>query len=153
MSRTISLINQLPSNKEELKSFFEIMKSETLSGEYNIINISEQIDCIKRLCEMYTKDNEIQEELLTEVEKYHINERPKNLTIRETGVKYDYLSCNHLVYNNLVAKRDELNNRIKSIEKTLQQRDIIETDPETGETFEAHKASKSSTTKVIFNLK
>lgn len=152
MSRAIAYIRQMPENKSQLISFFDVMKQEVLDGECDVISVSQQINCIKRLVEMYEKDSVIQDLLLSEVEKYGKGELPDSIKVKETGAKYDYSECGHVVYNRLLDLESEIAQQKKAIEATLKVRPIVETDPTTGEIFEARKAVRSSKTKVVFSL-
>jgi hypothetical protein len=147
----ISAMSEMPTNKQELSTYNDLVREAALSGEIDIIEIAKKINMMGRVVDFFEKDKEIQEALLSESEKYVKSER-KDLQVKEVGVKYDYLECGHLTYNRLFEEKKAIEEQMKAIEQTLKVRDISEIDTETGEMFEARKANKSSQTKVIILL-
>lgn len=154
MSNAVSLFSQMPKTKEDLKSFFEVMKNEVLNGDADILRVSNQLNVIKKLIADYEKDTDIQSYLLSEVEKYGKGELP-NVTIRETGVKYNYSEVGFLKYNEIVSEIEALEIKKKALEEEMKvkKETWVYTDMESGDTYEVNPVSKSSTTKVVFTLK
>lgn len=148
----VSAMSELPQNKQELENYCELIKSYAMDGNFNMIEVAEKINVMKRITEFFEKDDEIQDLLLNEVEKYGKGEL-SNFQVKETGTKYFYSECGHAEYNRLLDEKTALDEKIKAIETQLKAGDITGIDTATGEIFEAKKAVKSSKTKVIITLK
>ena len=150
--QAVSAISALPATKKELTDYCEIIKSAVLNGEQDIIDIAKKVNMMGRVVDFFEKDNEIQSVLLSEAEKYGKCER-SDIQVREVGVKYDFASCGHAEYNRLKQEAEIINAKIKAIEAMLKLSDCSGVDTETGEEYNATKAVKSSTTKVVLTIK
>lgn len=142
----------LPTNKAEIAAYNANIKDFILSGNAEIIKVARQVNIMKKIVKNFEKEPEIQDVLLTEVQKYGKGELSE-IQVKEVGTKYDFSSCGHATYNRLAAQLEDIKSKMKIIEESLKLRDIVEVDPETGEVFEAKKATKTSTTKVVFTIK
>ena len=150
--QAVSVISALPATKKELTDYCEIIKSAVLNGDQDIIDIAKKVNMMGRVVDFFEKDNEIQRALLSEAEKYGKGER-SDIQVREVGVKYDFASCGHSEYNRLKKEAEKINAKLKSIEAMLKLSDCSGVDTETGEEYNATKAVKSSTTKVVLTIK
>lgn len=148
----VNAMSSLPATKAELTDYCDIIKSAMLNGYADIIDIAKKVNMMGRVVDFFEKDNEIQNVLLNEAEKFGKGERA-DLQVREVGVKYDFQSCGHSEYNRLIEEKKQLDLKIKSIEAQLKMTDVHGVDVQTGEEFHANKASKSSTTKCIITIK
>jgi NADH:ubiquinone oxidoreductase subunit D len=142
----------LPTNKAEIAKYNENIKEVVLSGDADIIKMARSVNIMKKIVENFEKEPDIQAVLLTEVQKYGKGELSE-IQVKEVGTKYDFSSCGHATYDRLAQQLEEIKSKMKIIEESLKLRDIVEVDPETGEVFEAKKATKQSTTKVVFTIK
>jgi len=69
MENSLSYINVLPGSKTELSSFYNNIKSEILSGSYNVLKIDMQFKYIEELVKMVRKDSDIKNLIIEEIEK------------------------------------------------------------------------------------
>jgi len=156
METTLSVINLLPSNKEEIKRFEASLKSEILANDRNSLPILVQLKMIEKVIADTLKDEEIDLHFLKEFETYGKNEKVivngADLRQSEVGVKYSYEDCGDPVWNDLNAKISILSERKKEREKFLQNipYDQGTVDPESGVFIT--RPPKSSKTKVICKL-
>lgn len=148
----VNAMSSLPATKAELTDYCDIIKSAMVNGELDVIDIAKKVNMMGRVVDFFEKDNEIQTVLLNEAEKFGKGERT-DLQVREVGVKYDFLNCGHSEYNRLYEEKKQIDLKLKAIEAQLKTIDVHGIDFATGEEFNAHKASKSSTTKCIITIK
>lgn len=151
-SLAISAMSELPSNKQELLDYNELIKQSILSGNNDVLEVARKINILKRIAEFFEKDKDIQEVVLNEASKFS-NGELKEIQVKELGTKYYFEKCGHSIYNRLVDQRDSLNASIKALEEGMKLTGGVAVDPLTGEEFTFNKAAKSSTTKVVFTLK
>lgn len=100
----------------------------------------------------------ISRSVLDEAEKYEgktFDFFGHSLSIRESGVKYDYTECNDPYMNDYVKEMNSLKEKIKARETFLKAAKDGATivDERTGDVVEIYPPSKSSTTSVAINLK
>lgn len=102
----------------------------------------------------------IKGEVVNEVSKYGKGEQVTALggysvSVRETGVKYDYSKCNHPQYNLICIKIEKLEKEKKKYEEFLKSISghVEIADEDTGEMCTVYPPSKQSTTSPIFTLK
>lgn len=148
----VSVMSELPTNKKEIESYCDLVRIAVIDGEVDILSTAKKINVMKKIVDFFEKDTEIQSVVLNEVEKYGKGEL-KEITVREVGVKYDFINCGHETYNRLIQEKQALDIQIKAIEETLKLTGGKAIDIETGEEFEFNKANKSSTTKAVFTIK
>jgi len=152
---TISIMNQFPTTKESMERFFNQTKDLILSGERNPLELAVVLKAIEDTISKLRKDEEIENSIQKEFEKH----RQKNIelyggkmTLKETGVKYDY--SRSLVWLKLTETKTEAENKVKEHEsflKTLKDKTII-VDEKSGETFELWPPVKTSLTKVTVSI-
>ena len=102
----------------------------------------------------------IKGEVVSEVSKYGKGEKIMALggysvSVRETGVKYDYSKCNHPRYNLVCVKIANLEKEKRALEDFLKavKGHVEIADEDTGEMCTIYAPSKQSTTSPIFALK
>ena len=116
METTLSIISQLPENKEQSISFVNQVLSILESGTENPLTFKIKIKAILDTFESIYKDDRLNDMALREAEKYgqkSIDFTNAKITVKESGVKYDYSLCNDSVYSDLEAKKKGLDIEIK----------------------------------------
>jgi len=113
---TLSTINLLPSNKDEVKRFSEKLISELLDGSEDILVAKRKLKCMAEIIKKVEAG--IKESVLTEAEKHGktFEYKGAEFSISLLGVKYDYTQCNDTVWN-------ELNSQETKIKETKKQRE------------------------------
>jgi len=151
-TRAISVVSEMPQNREQLETYNSILKDAILSGEFNTLDVAKQISILRRVADFFEKDKDIQDAVLKEAEKYSKTER-EGFEIREVGVSYDFTGCNNPNLQRLEAEKQRIEAEIKQFKYALKVKGGWDVDPVTGEICEINKAIKTSTTKVVFTLK
>jgi hypothetical protein len=156
METTLSVINLLPSGKEQLLSFVRKFKDEILANNTDPLKSLVQLKYAEKTIAEILKDEEIDYHFLKEFLLYDKDETVivNGATLRqsEVGVKYNYPDCGDPVWNDLNKQIEELTEKKKEREKFLQNipYDKGTVDPETGVFIT--RPPKSSKTKVIVKL-
>lgn len=128
------------------------------SGEETAISMAAKakfiIDTLKEVSEA------IKGEVVNEVSKYGKGEQVialggYSVSVRETGVKYDYSKCNHPRYNLVCVKIANLEKEKKALEEFLKavKGHVEIADEDSGEMCVVYPPSKSSTTTPVFTYK
>ena len=152
---TLSVINLLPSGKEQIKSFVQTIKSEILADETDPLKILVQLKYAEKTISEILKDKEIDQHFLNEHSKYDKRENVviggAKLTQSEVGVKYFYEECGDPTWDHLNEKIKNLNGKKKAREEFLKNIPLEgSADLETGAVI--HRSARSSKTKVIVRL-
>lgn len=156
METTLSVINLLPSNKEQVKVFSASLKNEILANDKKPLPILVQLKFIEKVIADILKDEEIDYHFLKEFLLYDKDEKVivngAELRSGEVGVKYLYKDSGDPIWNKLEKDMNELTEKKKEREKFLQNipYDNGVVDPETGVFIT--RPPKSSKTKVIVKL-
>ena len=158
MTTEIKGLTGFPSTKTGIKLYAENALNDILDGFVNPLEVKVKLSAMKAVIEEIEKSDEFREAVLKETEKYHKEELKDlynaTIQIKETGIRYDYTSCNHPQYNRITEEIEKLNVRKKSLEKYLQtvtdETDYI--DPETGEMIKIYPTDKTSTTSVAITI-
>jgi hypothetical protein len=156
METTLSVINLLPSNKEQLQKFVRIVKDEILANDKEPLKILVQLKFVEKTIEDILEDEEIDLHFLKEFLLYDKDEEViingAKLRQSEVGVKYLYPDCGDPIWNDLNKQIKELTEKKKEREKFLQNipYDQGTVDPETG--LFITRPPKTSKTKVVCKL-
>lgn len=120
---TLSTITILPENKEQMKVYTENIKSEMLSGNYDILKLYKQIRLFTDSISETIEEPEIKKALLAEAEKHGKSFEHVGCTfsIVETP-KYDYSVCENVEYAETLAAIKELTEHKKELEKKMENR-------------------------------
>jgi hypothetical protein len=150
---TLSAINLLPSNNDEVKRFVVKARNEILAGNEDPLKVLIQLKMVEKTIDILLKDKDIDRHFVVEAEKYGKSFEYLNahFDIRETGVKYAYETCQDSIWNRLNDQKIELEKQLKereSLLKAIPEEGIV--NPETGEMI--YKPAKSSLTKVVVKL-
>ena len=148
-----SVVNLLPSNKQQVAVFTQGIKDAILNGDVNPLDILVQLKMIEKTLEVLS-DKDVEKEMLREAGKYHKDElaeyRGCKLEVKETGVKYDYSVCDDDIIEGLYQEKKSLDERIKQREAFLKNINGTVFN-ESG--VEIRKPVKKSTTKVSVTIK
>ena len=155
---SISAINLMPSNSKELQAMTEDAINYTLSGEANVLKMESQVVFLEKFCKNYRANQEIKEAVLGAAENegsMTFDAYGCQIQIKEVGVKYNYSELGHRRYDEVCAAIEKLNEEKKELENLLKahSKAWVETDMNTGETYEVMPAVKSSTTQAVFTIK
>lgn len=157
-SNVSGLVALFPQTKSEIKLFAENMVESVLNGYNDPLKVKVQIAAMQKTLEEIEKNEEFKAAVMATAMHYQPSEL-KNLfnstiTIKEAGVKYDYLACKHAEYERICSEIDNLTTRKKSFEKYLQtiQEETLYIDPMTGEEITLIPAPKSSTTTIAITI-
>lgn len=153
---TLSVINLLPSGKEQLATFVRSIKSEILSGDKEVLPILIQLKMAEKTIAEILKDEEIDAKFLNERQQYSDKEEVKingaEIRIGETGVKYQYAASGDINWIDLDKQIAELTEKRKQREKFLISLPAEGTvDPVTG--LYITRPPKSSKTKCIVTIR
>lgn len=153
-----SVITLFPSSKKEQNTFVDALINQVLNGDYNALEIEAQMANIEGVVKNYRANPEIKEAVLKEAETYGQKTFEKynaKIEIKEVGVKYFYEDCGHVGYNLLCEEINRLTEKKKELEKIIKAHSEIwvETDTNTGETYEVAPVAKSSTTQAVLTIK
>ena len=156
MQTALSILENLPNNKAQVKTFVSSLKNEILSNTKNALPILVQIKMVEETIEEILKDEEIDLKFLREFQLYDKDEtvtvNGAELRQSEVGVKYLYPDCGDPVWSDLNKQIADLTEKRKEREKFLQNipYDKGMVDPDSGVFIT--RAPKSSKTKVICRL-
>ena len=156
MTTALSILENLPNNKEQVKTFVSSIKNEILANTKNTLPILVQIKMVERTIEDILKDEEIDLKFLKEFQLYDKDEKVivngAELRQSEVGVKYLYPDCGDPVWSDLNKQIQELTDKKKEREKFLQNipYDKGTVDPHTGVFIT--RPPKTSKTKVVVKL-
>jgi hypothetical protein len=156
MTTALSILENLPNNKEQVKTFVSSIKNEILSNTKNTLPILVQIKMVEKTIEDILKDEEIDLKFLKEFQLYDKDEKVvvngAELRQSEVGVKYLYPDCGDPIWNDLNKQIQELTEKKKEREKFLQNipYDKGTVDPDSG--LFITRPPKTSHTKVVVKL-
>ena len=143
----------LPSNNDEITRYVNTIRSEILDGGDDPLKVLKQLKMVEKTIEVLLKDVKLRDFFYDEAAKYgksfeHIG---THFDIRESGVKYDYTTCNDSVWFALREQCDKYDALRKEREKFLQNVPVEGVaNTETGELI--YRPAKSSTTVVAVKL-
>lgn len=153
MERTLSIINELPSNEGEIKRFTAAIKREILSGGDDPLRVLKQLKMVEKTIAGLLKDKDLDNFFIDEALKYgnSFDHLDTHFDIKEVGTKCNYSGCNDSVWNYLNEQCEKADAKLKEREaflRTIPLEGIV--NPETGELI--YRPSKTSTTKVCTKL-
>jgi len=158
MNNAISLINEMPTTKVQIKSYVEKAKAEILSGEYNPIPVMIQLTSMEKVVDSLRTDKEVSECLRKQIDlnggKYENDFA--SIVPSENGTKYDFSRCNDVEYIRLSNELERLKKELKEREtflKYLPVEGLEHLDKATGEVYLITRPSKTSTSGVKITLK
>jgi hypothetical protein len=153
---TLSVINLLPSGKEQIATFVSTFKSEILNGTKKPLHVLVQLKMAEKTIKQILDDEDLDNCFLKEFLLYDKDEKVEingaTLRVQETGVKNDYKASGDLQWIELDEQIKKLTEQRKEREKFLITIPIEGvTDEKTG--LYITRPPKSSQTKVITTIK
>lgn len=153
MSAT-AYLKQIVTRKDEIEAFAGNVINEVKNGEQNPLEVMVMIKALERSLELIKEG--IADNVLNEAEKYgkSFDFKGAKVTIKETGVRYDFSKCNYPKWK--YADQQEKDGRAikKEAEEYLKAvKEPFEcVDTDTGETYRINPPIKSSTTGVSISF-
>jgi len=147
-SGTTELILSTNCAKDSIEAQVKYMVDKVHNGEVNALQAGVHISAVMKVCEEVKEA--IRSEVITEVGKYGKTAEVwgTEVTVKESGTKYDYSHCGDVVLNNLNDEMNALSAQIKqrqSFLKTLSGSTTL-VNEDTGEIYTVHPPRKTSTT-------
>ena len=150
-----SLLNLNPTTKQEAESFAYKLTLAVQEGQVNPLEVHVKLNAMKSAIE--TAQKNVREFVMKEVDKYPektIDAYTAKIEKTEVGVKYDFLSCNDIVWMQLMEELNELQAKVKEREtflKTLKApMNVVAND---GECYTINPPVKSSQSFIKVTLK
>lgn len=142
-----------------LRDLTKGIKENILSGEVDSLDAMIALKGIKKSIETIEKDADVADSVMRRFDHYNektVNLRHASITLKDTGVKYDYSVCNDPAYNALMAEMNELKAKIKEREdflKALPDAGLDVYDHDTGELYTLHKPLRLATQTLEYKFK
>lgn len=142
--------------KEAIQSFTEFNVNLIKDGKVDALLFKVRATALKKALDAI--DEQTRENIMNEVDKYPEKSfKAFGVTIEkaETGVSYDFSTCNDLVLNEFYRKAEELKAKIKEREnhlKTLKE-PVTVVDEETGETTKIYPPLRKSQSFIKISFK
>jgi len=153
---TTSILSLFQTDKAQRFSFVRDVINRILVGDADPIKVHLQVKAMEEIIKEITSDPQYRDALLDESQKQGKTFERYNgkFSIKEVGVKYDYLMCGDPDMDELLLKKAELDSKIKAREtflKTVPQSglDVV---TEHGELVKIYPPIKTSTTTVTVSL-
>lgn len=150
----MGVMNLMPSNKEQVARFVDIISEQAIDGYVDPIQLAVQLKTMEEVVSRLRKDKRIVDIILSEIDKYgkKASYQGAEVTVRENGTRYDYSVCQDSEHDQLVSDIERLTARLKEREAFL--KSIKPGYPVVNEeTGEVHYAPiKTSTTGVVVTL-
>lgn len=135
------------------------IRENILAGEIDSLDAMIALKSIKKAIETIEKDNDVSESVMRHFDMYNeksVDLRYATVTIKDTGVKYDFSVCNDEEYNNLMAEQEELTARIKDRQEFLKR--LPETgldcfNHDTGEVYTIHRPLRLANQTLEYKFK
>lgn len=156
---TTSILSLFETNKEQRQSFALGVVDSLEAGSVDPLKVHLQVKCMEDIIKLLNANSIYKNRVLEAAQAYGEKSFQFNnakIEIKETGVKYDFSKCDDPVLADLLAKQEALDKEVKARQdmlKTVSEKGLIVTDPESGETFTVYPPAKSSTTNVAVTLK
>ena len=151
--------NKIPTNKTEQTLLANKVKNLIKEGEIDPLKAAVQLKSMSEVITSVLKDSVLVDSVVNECGKYGKGENPgfagAGVSVRETGVKYDFTVCDDPVWN-------DLNKQLSDIKEAMKERETYlkaitskkpEIDPETGEIYEIKPPVRTSTTTFAVTFK
>lgn len=154
---TTSVLSLFYTDKGERKRFVNDAIERILDGHEDPLKALITLKCMEEIIDKITGNNDFKAACITEAEKYGktFDKVNAKLSVRETGVKYNFEECGDLELLELMTMRQELDEKIKKRQEFIKMIPIegIEVINEDGVISHIYPPSKTSTTTVTVSLK
>ena len=148
------VFKNLPVTKSGVNDLFISAKELIIEGEADPLKFAVQVKALEELVKQLRADKDIRDCIIEEIAKHgkEADYSGNKLTVRESGVRYDFSQCGSSKYVEIDDSIKDLSEKKKELEtflKTIPETGIA--DPETGEML--YRPSKKSTTSPVVTLK
>jgi hypothetical protein len=166
---TTGILSLFETTKEQRRSFVDDLVLRLQDGEVDPLKVHLQIKAMEEIITSLTSTDEKKNKnvnaaiaykgMLLEAAEQHGKKfelHNAEFSIKEVGTVYDWTKCEDPELADMLAKKAELDARIKAKQdflKTVPQAGLLITIEETGETVKVYPPAKSSTTSVAVSLK
>lgn len=154
---TISTLSLFDTNKEQRKTFVDDVLARLLFGEIDPLRIHVYVKCLEDITKNILASEPYKQMVLAEAIKYGTKGFEfgnAQITLRETGVKYDYSQCNDPKLAELYEQKFKIDLALKKREDFLKAAPIEGTQIMVDdEVVTVYPPSKSSTTTPVVSLK
>jgi len=153
--QAISVINQMPETKSEIKTFVQLVSESVKDGNIDPLTLAIKLKAVEEVAKQINK--EIKELATSEAEKYGKSFEYKNakVEVAQVGVKYDYSNCQDEEWNKINADIEKLEIKRKERETFLKgvkgQLTII--NETTGEVSTIYEPLRSGSESIKITLK
>lgn len=149
-------VDSYPLTKSAQTSWAQKIMQPLLEGEVSPIEFITKVKGLSSALDEVSKNKEVKNIIIREVEKEGkcVSWSGANVSIKETGVKYDYSNCNDPIYAALIKQKDELDTKIKERESFLKSVPSGTTvvDDETGECYTLHPAIRTASESFVVSF-
>lgn len=156
---TTSILSLFETNKDQRQSFAMSVVDALDNGQVEPLKVHLQVKCMEDIIKLLNANTIYKSRVLEAAQTYGEKSFQYNnakVEIKEVGTKYDFSKCEDPILADLYNKQMELDKAVKDREtmlKTVSEKGLIITDPESGETFTVYPPAKSSSTSVAITLK
>ncbi len=150
-------LNTFPITKTDQANWAAEIARPLLDGEIDPLDFMVKANGLKTALDGALKMSEVKELVSEEIAKYGktAEMHGAKLTVKETGVKYDFSQCGDPIYNGLVAQLEEVQRKVKERQdflKHIPTSGITELNEETGEVVFITPPSRSASESIVITF-
>lgn len=153
-----SILTLFDTNKEQRKTFVQSVIDQLGAGQEDPLKVHVQVKCMEDILKNLLESKEYKSLVMDQALKYGSTKfdfHNAQISIKEAGVKYDYMLCNDPVYADLLDTYKHAEKLLKEREKFLRAipdggMDML---LEGGEVKKVFAPVKTSTTTTVVTLK
>lgn len=149
----------VPFTRAQQSDLVESLIAQMENGEINPVEAVVKAKALNETLNAFLKDDRTNEYVLNECDKYGKGETPSfagaTVSVRATGVKYDYMNCGDPEYANLLKQEQEISKARKEREKYLSAitKPKTEFNGETGEIYTLNPPARTAKDSFIITFK
>lgn len=142
--------------KADITAFAMKVANQVLDGEASPLKVWLQVKAAENALDLIKK--QIEQLALEEAEREGTKNfmcHGANVQIKESGVRYNFAEVGHKRYNEIIKEQERLKEEQKEIESVMKAHkcEWIETDINTGETYEVLPLARTSKTTLAITFK
>lgn len=150
-------LNTFPVTKTEQANWAAEIARPLIEGEVDPLDFMVKANGLKTALEEALKMQEVKELVAEEIAKYGKTAEihGAKLTVKETGVKYDFSRCGDPEYNELTARLEELQRKVKERQdflKHIPASGLTELNEETGEVVFVTPPARSAGESIVITF-
>ena len=146
---TVKKMDEYPISRAMQQELAKCLIQPLMDGEVDPIEFIVKVKGLQSALAEVDKNKAVKNIIVREITKFgkQTSWNGATLTLRETGVKYDYSVCNDPVYRNLLQQKEALDKQLKEREQFLKSVPAGTTilDEETGEVYQLAPALRMAT--------